>query len=154
MLGVCANGLLVYKDRLRINRFAWPKILKISYKRNNFYIKIRPGEVCRLINIQREYNIWWPLQNWICKTEMSSFPFDRQSSLRAQWDSSSRIIDLPKGCGKSVWRITVSSGTTVKTHIMEQTCRTLYCIWFCSLYSSEGSAETLVLHLSWTKCWF
>lgn len=30
--------------RLRINRFAWPKILKISYKRNNFYIKIRPGE--------------------------------------------------------------------------------------------------------------
>lgn len=46
MLGVCANGLLVYKDRLRINRFAWPKILKISYKRNNFYIKIRPGEVC------------------------------------------------------------------------------------------------------------
>ncbi|XP_061127042.1 band 4.1-like protein 2 isoform X5 [Syngnathus typhle] len=43
-LGVCANGLLVYKDRLRINRFAWPKILKISYKRNNFYIKIRPGE--------------------------------------------------------------------------------------------------------------
>nr|XP_006811148.1 PREDICTED: band 4.1-like protein 3-like isoform X3 [Saccoglossus kowalevskii] len=45
MLGVCANGLLIYRDRLRINRFAWPKILKISYKRNNFYIKIRPGEV-------------------------------------------------------------------------------------------------------------
>ncbi|XP_056620026.1 band 4.1-like protein 2 isoform X13 [Triplophysa dalaica] len=45
MLGVCANGLLIYKDRLRINRFAWPKILKISYKRSNFYIKIRPGEV-------------------------------------------------------------------------------------------------------------
>ncbi|XP_011674353.1 protein 4.1 isoform X12 [Strongylocentrotus purpuratus] len=44
MLGVCANGLLIYRDRLRINRFAWPKILKISYKRNNFYIKIRPGE--------------------------------------------------------------------------------------------------------------
>ncbi|XP_068604908.1 band 4.1-like protein 3b isoform X1 [Brachionichthys hirsutus] len=44
MLGVCASGLLIYRDRLRINRFAWPKILKISYKRNNFYIKIRPGE--------------------------------------------------------------------------------------------------------------
>eukprot|EP00076_Gallus_gallus_P028164 XP_015151718.1 band 4.1-like protein 1 isoform X6 [Gallus gallus] len=44
MLGVCANGLLIYRDRLRINRFAWPKILKISYKRSNFYIKIRPGE--------------------------------------------------------------------------------------------------------------
>ncbi|XP_056198708.1 band 4.1-like protein 2 isoform X9 [Falco biarmicus] len=45
MLGVCANGLLIYKDRLRINRFAWPKILKISYKRSNFYIKVRPAEV-------------------------------------------------------------------------------------------------------------
>ncbi|XP_073795983.1 band 4.1-like protein 1 isoform X26 [Danio rerio] len=44
MLGVCASGLLIYRDRLRINRFAWPKILKISYKRSNFYIKIRPGE--------------------------------------------------------------------------------------------------------------
>lgn len=44
-LGVCANGLLIYKDRLRINRFAWPKILKISYKRSNFYIKVRPSEV-------------------------------------------------------------------------------------------------------------
>uniref|UniRef100_A0A8C5B6I9 Erythrocyte membrane protein band 4.1 like 3 n=1 Tax=Gadus morhua TaxID=8049 RepID=A0A8C5B6I9_GADMO len=44
MLGVCNSGLLVYRDRLRINRFAWPHILKISYKRNNFYIKIRPGE--------------------------------------------------------------------------------------------------------------
>ncbi|XP_031696744.1 band 4.1-like protein 3 isoform X3 [Anarrhichthys ocellatus] len=44
MLGVCSSGLLVYRDRLRINRFSWPKILKLSYKRNNFYIKIRPGE--------------------------------------------------------------------------------------------------------------
>ena len=44
MLGVCSSGILVYRDRLRINRFAWPKIIKISYKRNGFYIKIRPGE--------------------------------------------------------------------------------------------------------------
>ncbi|XP_077480358.1 uncharacterized protein LOC144091687 [Stigmatopora argus] len=43
-LGVCGSGLLVYRDRLRINRFSWPKILKISYKRNNFYVKIRPEE--------------------------------------------------------------------------------------------------------------
>uniref|UniRef100_A0A8C1S8V9 Erythrocyte membrane protein band 4.1-like 3b n=1 Tax=Cyprinus carpio TaxID=7962 RepID=A0A8C1S8V9_CYPCA len=45
MLGVCSSGLHVYRDKLRINRFAWPKILKISYKRNNFYIKVRPGEL-------------------------------------------------------------------------------------------------------------
>nr|XP_058160751.1 protein 4.1 isoform X21 [Dasypus novemcinctus] len=44
MLGVCSSGLLVYKDKLRINRFPWPKVLKISYKRSSFFIKIRPGE--------------------------------------------------------------------------------------------------------------
>jgi len=56
LLGVCASGLLVYRDRLRINRFAWGKILKISYKRNNFYIKIRPGEVT-VIYIALHYNV-------------------------------------------------------------------------------------------------
>lgn len=44
MIGVSSQGLHVFRDRLQINRFAWPKILKISYKRNNYYIKIRPGE--------------------------------------------------------------------------------------------------------------
>ncbi|XP_076014426.1 band 4.1-like protein 3a [Genypterus blacodes] len=58
MLGVCNSGLLVYRDRLRINRFSWPKILKISYKRNNFYIKIRPGEFD-----QFESTIGFKLQN-------------------------------------------------------------------------------------------
>ncbi|XP_039190267.1 protein 4.1 isoform X14 [Crotalus tigris] len=43
-LGVCSSGLLVYKDKLRINRFPWPKVLKISYKRSSFFTKIRPGE--------------------------------------------------------------------------------------------------------------
>ncbi|XP_057684633.1 protein 4.1 isoform X6 [Corythoichthys intestinalis] len=45
MLGVCSNGLMVYKDKLRINRFPWPKVLKVSYKRSSFFIKIRPSEV-------------------------------------------------------------------------------------------------------------
>ncbi|XP_064137656.1 protein 4.1 isoform X2 [Loxodonta africana] len=44
ILGVCSSGLLVYKDKLRINRFPWPKVLKVSYKRSSFFIKIRPGE--------------------------------------------------------------------------------------------------------------
>ncbi|XP_053395100.1 uncharacterized protein LOC123524192 isoform X10 [Mercenaria mercenaria] len=43
-LGICATGIMVYKGRLRISRFVWPKILKLSYKRDSFYIKIRPGE--------------------------------------------------------------------------------------------------------------
>ncbi|XP_062867596.1 protein 4.1 isoform X2 [Trichomycterus rosablanca] len=45
MLGVCSSGLMVYKDKLRINRFLWPKVLKVSYKRSSFYIKIRPSEL-------------------------------------------------------------------------------------------------------------
>uniref|UniRef100_A0A8C8FC35 Protein 4.1 n=1 Tax=Oncorhynchus tshawytscha TaxID=74940 RepID=A0A8C8FC35_ONCTS len=45
MLGVCSGGLMVYKDKLRINRFPWPKVLKVSYKRSSFFIKIRPSEL-------------------------------------------------------------------------------------------------------------
>lgn len=44
LIGVSASGLLVFRDHLRINRFAWPKILKISYKRNHFYLKLRSSE--------------------------------------------------------------------------------------------------------------
>jgi hypothetical protein len=44
-IGVSASGLLIYRDKLRINRFAWPKILKISYKRKYFFIKLRPSDV-------------------------------------------------------------------------------------------------------------
>ncbi|CAL8363546.1 unnamed protein product [Arctogadus glacialis] len=44
-LGVCSSGLMVYKDKLRINRFPWPKVLKVSYKRSSFFIKIRPSEL-------------------------------------------------------------------------------------------------------------
>lgn len=43
-IGVCAAGLLIFKNRLRIHRFVWPKIIKISYKRNVFTIRIRPAE--------------------------------------------------------------------------------------------------------------
>ncbi|XP_021360538.1 band 4.1-like protein 3 isoform X2 [Mizuhopecten yessoensis] len=43
-LGVSATGLLVFKDKLQINRFVWPKVLKMSYRRSKFYIKLRPGE--------------------------------------------------------------------------------------------------------------
>jgi hypothetical protein len=44
-IGVCAIGLLIYKDKLRIHRFIWAKIIKISYKREKFIIKLRQGEV-------------------------------------------------------------------------------------------------------------
>lgn len=43
-LGICASGIIVYKDKVQMNRFVWPKVLKLSYRRKKFYIKIRPGE--------------------------------------------------------------------------------------------------------------
>lgn len=52
-LGVCSSGLMVYKDKLRINRFPWPKVLKVSYKRSSFFIKIRPSEVIRDFSNQK-----------------------------------------------------------------------------------------------------
>ncbi|XP_034016535.1 protein 4.1 [Thalassophryne amazonica] len=61
MLGVSSSGLMVYKDKLRINRFPWPKVLKVSYKHSNFFIKLRPTEV-----EQCESAIGFKLHN--CKT--------------------------------------------------------------------------------------
>ncbi|TNN78450.1 Protein 4.1 [Liparis tanakae] len=65
-LGVCSSGLMVYKDKLRINRFPWPKVLKISYKRSSFFIKIRPSELeqyestigFRLPNYKASKKLW------------------------------------------------------------------------------------------------
>ncbi len=54
-IGVSANGLLIYRDKLRINRFAWPKILKISYKRRYFFIKLRPSDVRIFLNKKNKY---------------------------------------------------------------------------------------------------
>ena len=54
MLGVCSSGVLVYRDRLRINRFAWPKIIKISYKRNGFFIMIHKHFSPSLVNGQKQ----------------------------------------------------------------------------------------------------
>lgn len=56
MLGVCSSGLMVYKDKLRINRFPWPKVLKVSYKRSGFFIKIRPSEVTVFPSINSQSN--------------------------------------------------------------------------------------------------
>lgn len=77
-LGVCASGLIVYKDKQQINRFVWPKVLKMSYRRNKFYIKIRPGEFeefasligFKLINVKFSKRLWK-----ICVEHHSFFRF-------------------------------------------------------------------------------
>ncbi|CAL8073603.1 unnamed protein product [Calicophoron daubneyi] len=65
-LGVGFHGVVIYRDRLRIGRFAWPKILRISYKKNNFYLKIRPDNTepveviigFRLLNHHLANRLW------------------------------------------------------------------------------------------------
>ena len=45
MVGVSAAGVTIFRDGIQINRFVWPKILKIAYRKKTFYLKIRAGEV-------------------------------------------------------------------------------------------------------------
>ncbi|XP_054735709.1 tyrosine-protein phosphatase non-receptor type 4 isoform X2 [Anastrepha obliqua] len=40
-LGVSAIGLLVFQNGLRINTFSWSKMVKVSFKRKDFFIQLR-----------------------------------------------------------------------------------------------------------------
>ena len=63
-IGVSSIGLLLYQDRLRVNRFMWPKIIKFSYKWNTFTVKVRPGEVflsrCAVVLFAVHVSAKWP----------------------------------------------------------------------------------------------
>ncbi|XP_028663882.2 tyrosine-protein phosphatase non-receptor type 4 isoform X2 [Erpetoichthys calabaricus] len=41
MIGVTSGGILIYKNRVRINYFPWLKIVKISFKCKQFFIQLR-----------------------------------------------------------------------------------------------------------------
>lgn len=45
-VGVAASGIFLYDERIRMESFKWPRIIKISYKAATFLVKVRPGEVC------------------------------------------------------------------------------------------------------------
>jgi tyrosine-protein phosphatase non-receptor type 4 len=40
-LGVSSIGLLVYQNGLRVNTFSWSKMVKVSFKRKDFFIQLR-----------------------------------------------------------------------------------------------------------------
>ncbi|KAJ8878651.1 hypothetical protein PR048_019234 [Dryococelus australis] len=40
-LGVTFVGLVVFQNNIRINTFSWSKIVKISFKRKQFFIQLR-----------------------------------------------------------------------------------------------------------------
>lgn len=65
-IGICWSGVLIFRDQVRINRFAWPRIVKISYSRVKFVLQIRPldGDVhdsvvsFKLCTISSAKNLW------------------------------------------------------------------------------------------------
>ncbi|KAM8840737.1 protein 4.1 isoform 4-T6 [Spinachia spinachia] len=117
MLGVCSSGLMVYKDKLRINRFPWPKVLKVSYKRSSFFIKIRPSEVehyesaigFKLPNYKAAKKLWKVCVEHhtffrLTSTEMATTPrkflalgskFRYSGRTQAQSRQASSLIDRP-----------------------------------------------------------
>ncbi|KAE9418487.1 hypothetical protein Angca_007555, partial [Angiostrongylus cantonensis] len=44
-IGVCAHGIYIYKGQIRVNRFPWQGIIKISYRKNHFRIQTRTFQV-------------------------------------------------------------------------------------------------------------
>jgi len=45
-LGVTSVGLVVFQNNVRVNTFSWSKIVKISFKRKQFFIQLRREPVC------------------------------------------------------------------------------------------------------------
>ncbi|XP_008419779.2 protein 4.1 isoform X5 [Poecilia reticulata] len=117
MLGVCSSGLMVYKDKLRINRFPWPKVLKVSYKHSSFFIKIRPSETeqyesaigFKLPNYKAAKKLWKVCVEHhtffrLTSTEMATTPrkflalgskFRYSGRTQAQTKQASSLIDRP-----------------------------------------------------------
>lgn len=98
-LGVTSLGLVVFFNNIRINLFSWSKIIKISFKRKQFFISLRREPVRPL---SREYNcISLTLQIFSVK---STIQF---------WASTCRAIDPQKTCGNLAWSTTHFSGCTL-----------------------------------------
>uniref|UniRef100_A0A674PPM6 Protein 4.1 n=1 Tax=Takifugu rubripes TaxID=31033 RepID=A0A674PPM6_TAKRU len=94
-LGVCSSGLMVYKDKLRINRFPWPKVLKVSYKRSSFFIKIRPSEVREAVEGYLFFSPQFTATNTPKKFLALGSKFRYSGRTQAQTRQASSLIDRP-----------------------------------------------------------
>ena len=58
-LGVTSNGLVVFQNCIKINTFSWTKIVKISFKRKQFFIQLRKEltESYDTLLGEHEYNV-------------------------------------------------------------------------------------------------
>uniref|UniRef100_A0A8C7L2Z1 Tyrosine-protein phosphatase n=1 Tax=Oncorhynchus kisutch TaxID=8019 RepID=A0A8C7L2Z1_ONCKI len=63
LIGVMSTGIVVYKNRVRINCFPWLKIVKISFKCKQFFVQLR-----REVNETRETLLGFNMVNYrACK---------------------------------------------------------------------------------------
>ncbi|KAM5152684.1 tyrosine-protein phosphatase non-receptor type 4 [Mantella aurantiaca] len=63
LIGVMSGGIVIYKNRIRINTFPWLKIVKISFKCKQFFIQLR-----RELNEYRETVLGFNMVNYrACK---------------------------------------------------------------------------------------
>lgn len=40
-VGVASYGLVVFQNKIRINAYGWANVMKISFKRKQFYVQLR-----------------------------------------------------------------------------------------------------------------
>lgn len=45
MVGVCADGLVVYEDEEKTQSFIWPNVVHMSYNHSKFHVGILQSEV-------------------------------------------------------------------------------------------------------------
>ena len=119
-IGISANGILIYRDKLRINRFAWPKILKISYKRKYFFIKLRPSDVPILLSLNSSLH------------SLSFSSIDMKVPLGLNY----LPIEQRNLYGKSLLNITHSSGIHFRSN------NQFYCFSLLQTSSSGRNAKT------------
>ncbi|KRZ41953.1 Band 4.1-like protein 1, partial [Trichinella pseudospiralis] len=44
LIGISSTGIAIYDEFLRLQRFVWQKIIKVSYLRNHFYVQVRSSD--------------------------------------------------------------------------------------------------------------
>ncbi|VDL63927.1 unnamed protein product [Nippostrongylus brasiliensis] len=58
-IGICAHGIYIYKEQIRVNRFPWQGIIKISYRKNQFAIDKKEATVVyKVSDYQHAKRIW------------------------------------------------------------------------------------------------
>ncbi|KAK6729279.1 hypothetical protein RB195_006370 [Necator americanus] len=93
-IGICAHGIYIYKEQIRVNRFPWQGIIKISYRKAQFAIKLKAGEIDR-----KEATVSYKVADyqhakriWKCAVEHHTFfrliqPDEKPKSSLFRWGS-------------------------------------------------------------------